>query len=135
MPAPMPPPEIVRPGNAPDDLLLVVRGGRHSLSDVNLERSTGDCWQEYGFFGISVFAAPEDDLVSLSTSVAQIRRRRELRVVRCGDLRAAGFEVTATFANPRHVSVILPDATPTTFERLRTCFSDPLPNPGYRSDR
>ncbi len=47
-------------------LLLVVRGGANSLSDSVLERSVGDCWEQYTFFGVSVFGAPGDDLVVLS---------------------------------------------------------------------
>jgi hypothetical protein len=135
MPTPLPPPEIIRPDEPPDDLLLVVRGGRSSLSDLNLERATGDCWQRYGFFGVSVFAAPGDDLVSLSHSVGQIRRRPEVRVSRCGTLRESGFDVVATFVNPSHYSVVLPDAGPQAFEQLRSCFSEPRVNPGYEADR
>lgn len=131
----LPPPNIVRSGPPPDDQLLVVRGGRNSLSDSNLERATGDCWEEYGFFGISVFAAPGDDLITLSEAVSQIRRRSEVRVARCGELRASGFEVAATFLNPLHYSVLLPDATPPTFATLRGCFSGPVANPGYEADR
>ncbi len=131
MPLPLPPHEIVRAGPPPTDLLLVVRGGRDSLSDANLERAVGDCWLRYGFFGLSVFGAPDDDLAALSESVSQIRRRREVRVARCGQLRTAGLEVYATFVNPTHYSLILPDAMAATFGRLRTCFSDPQGNPGF----
>ncbi len=88
MALPLPPEEIVRQEAAPPDLLLVVRGGRNSLNDANLERAVGDCWLTYGFFGLSVFGAPDDDLVALSNSVSQVRRRREVRVARCGHLRA-----------------------------------------------
>ncbi len=131
----LPPANIVRAEPPPDDQLLVVRGGRNSLTDTNLERATGDCWEEYGFFGLSVFGAPGDDLIALSERVGPIRRRPEVRVVRCGVLREAGFEVAATFSNPLHVSVVLPDATASTFAHLRSCFSEPMPNPGYEADR
>jgi hypothetical protein len=135
MPLRPPPSEIVRGGPPPDDQLLVVRGGSNSLSDANLERASGDCWEQHGFFGISVFGAPGDDLIALSGAVSQIRRRTELRLARCGELRAAGFEVAATFSNPLHFSVVLPDATPSTFAELRSCFSDPVANPGFQPDR
>lgn len=131
----LPPAGIVRAAPTPGDQLLVVRGGRNSLSDASLERATGDCWAQYQFFGVSVFAAPDDDLVALSERVSQIRRRPEVRVVRCGELRSAGFEVAATFSNPLHFSVVLPDATTATFASLRSCFSDPVPNLGYEADR
>lgn len=131
----LPPANIVRAEPPPDDQLLVVRGGRNSLTDTNLERATGDCWEEYGFFGLSVFGAPGDDLIALSERVSPIRRRPEVRIVRCGQLRDAGFEVAATFSNPLHFSVVLPDATASTFAQLRSCFSEPVPNPGYEADR
>jgi hypothetical protein len=54
----LPPADIVRAEPRPGDQLLVVRGGRNSLTDTNLELATGDCWEEYGFFGLSVFGAP-----------------------------------------------------------------------------
>lgn len=39
-----------------------------------------------------------------------------------------------TFSNPWHFSVVLADATPATFERLRGCFGVPVSNPGYAPD-
>ena len=75
----MPPPEALRDEEPPDDLLLVVRGGANSLSDAVLDRSTSVCWEKYEFFGVSVFAAPEDDLVALSEANLAIRRRRQVR--------------------------------------------------------
>jgi len=110
----------------------VVRGGRQSLSDANLERSTTDTWESYRFFGVSVFAAPDDDLVALSHRQMAIRRRPEVRVTRCGDLRAARFEVAPTFSNPDHFSIILAEATSEAFARLRSVFSEPVANPGYQ---
>ncbi len=118
----------------PDDLLLVVRGGANSLNDVALERSTSDCFEEFGFFGVSVFAAAGDDLVALSSEVQAIRRRRQVRSARCGALRQAGFEVAATFPNPTHYSVVLAVATVETFASLRECFSPPYDNPGFQRD-
>lgn len=131
----MPPPEVLRDEEPPDDLLLVVRGGVNSLSDTILDRSVGDSWEQYGFFGVSVFAAPEDDLVALSDANLAIRRRSQVRTARCGALRKAGFEVAATFPNPGHYSVVLPDATAERFASLRACFSAPVDNPGFDPER
>lgn len=39
-----------------------------------------------------------------------------------------------TFSNPWPFSVVLSDATPATFERLRLCFGEPLSNTGYAPD-
>ena len=130
----LPPRHLLRDEPPPDDLLLVVRGGTNSLNDASLDRSAGDSWEQYGFFGISVFGAPEDDLVALSHSSLTIRRRSQVRTARCGALRAAGFRVAATFTNPRHYSVVLPDLTPESFASLRSCFSRPVENPGFAPD-
>jgi hypothetical protein len=135
MPLRPPAVEIVREEPPPDDQLLDVRGGRNSLTDANLERASGDCWERYGFFGVSVFAALGDELVALSDAVTQMRRRPELRLARCGGLRSARFEVAATFSNPLHFSVVLPDATPSTFAALRSCFSEPVAKPGFQADK
>ena len=131
----LPPQSLLRDEPPPDNLLLVVRGGVNSLSDVVLNRSAGDCWERYGFFGVSVFGAPGDDLIALSRVNMAIRRRRQVRSARCGALRAAGFEVAATFTNPGHYSIVLPDLTPDRFALLRSCFSEPLENPGFEADR
>lgn len=130
-----PPPELFRPEPAPDDLLLVVRGGRLTLSDAHLANQVGDCWERHHFFGVSVFGAPKDDLVVLSRAVRAIRIRPVVRVSRSGTLRSAGFEVMPTFRNPYHFSVVLPDATPATLGSLRSCFTEAEPNPGYEPEQ
>ena len=63
-----------------------------------------------------------------------IRRRSQVRTARCGELRAAGFEVVATFTNPGHYSVVLSDVAPERFAWLRSCFSLPVDNPGFQPD-
>lgn len=131
----LPPRHLLRDEAPPDDLLLVVRGGTNGLSDVVLDRTVADCWEEHRFFGLSVFAAPGDDLIALSLTNPAVALRRQLRTARVGPLRAAGFEVAATFARPDHYSIVLPEATAASFEGLRSCFSDPVDNPGYRPDR
>lgn len=131
----LPPPEVVRDERPPDDLLLVVRGGANGLSDAVLHRTTGDCWERHGFFGVSVFSAPGDDLVGLSRANLAIRRRSQVRTARCRALRNAGFEVVATFTNPGHYSVVLPDTTDERFASLRSCFSPAVTNPGFDPDR
>ena len=130
----LPSSDLLRPEPPPDDLLLVVRGGTTTLGDTHLSNQVSDCWDRHRFFGVSVFGAPNDDLAVLSRDVRAIRVRPLVRVARCGPLRAAGFEVMPTFPNPHHFSVVLPDAAPRTFEALRRCFSDPIPNPGHQPE-
>lgn len=129
-----PPADLLRPEPPPDDLLLVVRGGTLTLSDGHLTNQVSDCWERHRFFGVSVFGAPDDDLGILSQAVRAIRIRPVVRMARCGSLRSAGFEVLPTFPNPYHFSVVLPDAAPVTFDTLRRCFGDPMPNPGHQPD-
>jgi hypothetical protein len=130
----LPPEEILRPIPPPDDLLLVVRGGVRTLSDAHLAKQVGDCWERWQFFGVSVFGAPDDDLLSVSAAVRAIRIRPLVRVTRCAVLRAAGFGVLPTFANLWHFSVVLPDATPVSFDALRHCFGDAVANPGHQPE-
>jgi hypothetical protein len=130
----LPSQSLLRAGPPPDDLLMVVRGGTRTLSDAHLTNQVGDCWQRHQFFGVSVFGAPGDDLVALSRAVRAIRIRPVVRVTRCGVLRSAGLEVMPTFPNPHHYSVVLPDASPTTFEAVRTCFGATEPNPGHEPE-
>ncbi len=131
----LPPAEIVRDETLPGELLLVVRGGRDSLSDSHLERATTDTWERYRFFGVSVFGAPDGDLGALSRREPAIRRRAEVRVARVGVLRSSGFEVVPTFSNPVHFSIVMAGASTTVFAQLRSCFSTPQPNPGHEPDR
>jgi hypothetical protein len=113
---------------------MVVRGGTRTLSDAHLTNQVADCWEPHQFFGVSVFGAPDDDLVALSRSIRAIRLRSVVRVARCGALRSAGLEVMPTFLNPYHYSAVLPDASPATFELLRRCFGPPEPNPGHEPE-
>jgi len=115
--------------------MLVVRGGRNSLSDDLLARAAMDTWEHHRFFGVSVLGVPDDDLTALSGREPAIRRRPEVRTARVGALRRAGFEVVGTFANPAHYSVVMEEPTPAVFGQLRSCFSEPQPNPGYEPDR
>jgi hypothetical protein len=127
----LPPSHILRSQALPDDAVVVVRGGERSLEDTVLDRTVGDCWSAYGFFGLSVFADPSsDDLAQLSRQTP-LARRRLIRIAPVGALRKAAFEVMPTFSNPYHFSVVLPDATLRTYSELRSCFNAPVLNPGY----
>ena len=121
----------LRGDTPPPDATLVVRGGQRSLSDEVLVRTAEANFEAYGFWALSVFLAPGNDLVSLSREVVAVRRRRLVRTARCGDLRGAGFALLDTTRHPLHFSIVLAELTPPTFDRLRTCFSEPIANPGY----
>ncbi|HEX3621328.1 MAG TPA: hypothetical protein VHT97_03335 [Acidimicrobiales bacterium] len=129
----MPPQTIrLRGDDPPADATLVVRGGSQSLSDELLERAAETNRTAFGFWAISVFLAPGGDLAELSQEVPAIRRRRSVRTARCGTLRSAGFPLLDTTRHPLHFSIVLAELTVSTFDRLRSCFGDPVANPGYR---
>jgi len=130
----LPPEHVRRDEPPPDDLLLFVRGGKGSLSDLHLANQVGDCWDRHRFFGVSVFGAPDDDLVALCRAIRAIRVRPVVRFARVGDIRNAGFEAMPTFPNPHHFSVVLPNAAPSTFVDLRRCFTEPQPNVGFEPE-
>jgi hypothetical protein len=115
----------------PGDATLVIRGGVDSLADGILIRTAETNHAAFGFWALSVFLAPGNDLVALSREVSTIRRRRNIRTASCGTLRAAGFPLLDTTRHPLHFSVVLAELTTATFERLRRCFSDPVTNPGF----
>lgn len=71
----------------------------------------------FGFWALSVFLVPDDDLVCLSQAVVAVRRRRTVRVANCGELRAAGFALLDTTRHPLHLSIVLAELTVATFDR------------------
>jgi hypothetical protein len=115
----------------PANATLVVRGGERSLSDEILRDTAEASFEAFGFWALSVFLAPDDDLVRLSQDVVAIRRRRMVRTAESRHLRAAGFPLFDTTRHPLHFSVVLAELTSPTFARLRSCFSGPTRNPGY----
>lgn len=115
----------------PGDATVVVRGGERSLSDEILQQTAEANLEVFGFWALSVFLAPGNDLVRLSREVDAMRRRRSVRTARCGELRSVGFPLLDTTRHPLHFSIVLAELTAPTFDRLRNCFSNSMPNPGY----
>jgi hypothetical protein len=128
----MPPHAIRLRGDVPPaNATVVVRGGERSLSDEILRDTAEANFEAFGFWALSVFLAPDDDLVQLARDVVAIRRRRLVRTAECGHLRAAGFPLFDTTRHSLHFSVVIAELTVPTFGRLRSCFSGPMSNPGY----
>lgn len=127
----IPPSSILRAEPPPDNVVVVIRGGEHSLDDAVLDRAVGDCWDAHGFFGMSVFADPAGNDIGELAGRTPLVRRRVLRTALVGRLREADFEVMPTFANRYHFSIVMPDATARTFEQVRLCFGPAIANPGY----
>jgi hypothetical protein len=114
-----------------DRAAVAVRGGTTTLSDELIHRAALISVRELGFPSISVFVATDGDVAAMVERVGVLWERPKLRLARVGDLRTAGFPLLATKGAP-HYSVVLPDVASRTLDRLRSCFSEPMENPGHR---
>jgi hypothetical protein len=115
---------------APDDGILVVRGGPNSVEKLLTHaHRTHDAFVLDGnpLWGVSVFCALDD--IGPASLDALLRRFASYRVVhlpRVGRLRDAGFDLLPTFKRP-HFTVKLqsPDGAP----RLLSALGNAEPNP------
>ena len=57
-------PEL-RDEDPPDDVVVVVRGGLHSLDPDKVVEVCEDSFADFGFYGVSVFAALDGDVEAL----------------------------------------------------------------------
>ena len=113
-------PEL-RDEDPPDDVVVVVRGGLHSLDPDKVVEVCEDSFADFGFYGVSVFAALDGDVEALCKRLERLRSPGTIWTAVCGDLRTAGFTLAATDAPP-HFDVVLPDLDPGTVDALRACF-------------
>lgn len=118
---------ILRDEVPPDDAVVVIRGGLHSLDPDRVRATAEDSFLDTGVYGISVFAAHDGDVRALCQQIGRLRSPGVIWVARCGDLRAAGFSLLATDASP-HFDVVLPDLTVGRLAALVWCFES-RPNP------
>jgi hypothetical protein len=116
----MRPPEL-RDEDPPDDAVVVIRGGLHSLDTDKVIEVCLDSFADFGFYGLSVFAALDGDVEGLCRRLERLRGPGTIWVAGCGQLRAAGFTLVATDASP-HFDVVLPSLTPDIVEAIRACF-------------
>jgi hypothetical protein len=116
----MRPPEL-RNEDPPDDVVVVIRGGLHSLDADKVIAACEDSFADFGFYGLSVFAALDGDLEGLCRRLERLRSPGTIWVASCGRLRAAGFTLVATDASP-HFDVVLPSLTRDIVEAVRACF-------------
>lgn len=113
-------PEL-RNDEPPDDAVVVIRGGLHSLDIEKVIEVCEDSFADFGFYGLSVFAALDGDVEALCLSLERLRSPGTIWVATCGRLRAAGFSLAATDTSP-HFDVVLPSVDRSTVEHLRACF-------------
>ena len=113
-------PEI-RDEEPPDDAVVVIRGGLHSLDVEKVIEVCEDSFVDFGFYGLSVFAALDGDVEALCLRLERLRSPGVVWVANCGTLRAAGFELVATDASP-HFDVVLPSLDRDIVNSVRACF-------------
>ena len=114
-------PPVLRDEDPPDDAVVVIRGGLHSLDAEKVIAVCEDSFDDFGFYGLSVFAAIDGDVEALCLALERFRSPGTIWVATCGRLRAAGFSLAATDASP-HFDVVLPSLDRTTVDAVRACF-------------
>jgi len=122
-------PEL-RDEEPPDDAVVVIRGGLHSLDTEKVIQGCEDSFVDFGFYGLSVFAAFDGDVEALCLRLERLRSPGTIWVARCGTLRGAGFTLAATDAAPRF-DVVLPSIDALTIEALQACF-EAMDNPAKK---
>jgi hypothetical protein len=121
-------PILLRDEQPPDDVVVVVRGGL--LTPDSVRMTVQRCRREYGFLGLSVYAAVGVTVAGLVATVSQLGpdRYRRLRLSTFGAWHVAGFPLWPPNLFP-HFSIVLPDLQAPTLARLEACFGPPQASP------
>lgn len=119
-------PLLLRDEEPPDDVVVVVRGGE--MNSAYVRKAAISSHDEFGIYGISVFAALEVDAMTLCRSEPGLAGYGKVRLSTAGRLRALGFVLLPTLDRP-HFDVVLPDLDDDTLDRLELGFDNPIPNP------
>lgn len=120
---------VLRGDDPPAEAHVVIRGGEHGMSAATLRRTASRCFEEFGFYGVSVFVAIDTSVDDLCRAVDAVRRYGRIRRSAVGRLHSGGFPLIATGRRP-HFDIVLPDLADETLDRLATCFDPAEPNPG-----
>lgn len=116
----------LRSEDPPDDTVVIVRGGE--MVSNHIRRTATRSFEEFGFYGVSVFAALDTDVDELCGREPELGRYGKVRLSTVGRLRRERFAVIPTLDRP-HFDIVLPDITADTLERLESAFDAPIPNP------
>ena len=111
--------------------LVIVRLGSRTVDDEILSLSVAECHNRWGIWGISVLEVPGGDYNQLARLRPIMTERRQLLVADAAALIDDGFPLLPTLDSP-HWTVVLAAATPALFQRLRSHFQGPIPNPTFR---
>ena len=119
-------PIVVRDEEAPDDVVVVVRGGE--MNGDTVRRTATDAFDEFGIYTVSVFLALDATVDELCQDRPELQRYGKVRLTTAGRLRTLGFALVPTLDRP-HYDVVLPDLADATLDRLELGFDRPIPNP------
>jgi hypothetical protein len=120
-------PLILRVEQPPDELNIVVRAG--VMSRASIQQAANRTLGVYGLYGISVEGIFVDSLPDACRLSERLVGYRQIRLSTFGRLRRAGFALLATFDHP-HFTLVLPDLSENTVDRLNDNFDSAIPNPG-----
>lgn len=110
-----------------DDALVVVRGG--DLDPASIRRDATNAHRRFGEYGISVFAAADDEALDVLAR-DRLLRFEILTLMTAGAIRAVDLELRPTFRRP-HYTIVLPDLD-RSIERLSACENVRWRNPHFR---
>ncbi len=119
-------PIVLRDEDAPDDAVVVVRGGE--MNGDTVRRTATDAFDEFGIYAVSVFLALDVSVEQLCRDRPELQRYGKVRMSTAGRLRALGFAMIPTLDRP-HFDVVLPDLADATLDRLESGFDRPVLNP------
>jgi len=108
--------------------------GTATLDDRKLHEQCERSLLRWGIHGFSVFEVPDGDYEALARLAPIVTVRPKLFEARGEDLLDSGFPLLPTADHP-HWTVVLSEATPTQFARVRACFRGPIDNPAYLQPR
>ena len=113
----------------PEPTVVIVRGGE--MVPDHVRRTAIRAFEEFGFYGVSVFAALDIDIAQLCAREPQLSRYGKIRLSTVGRLRQERFALIPTLHRP-HFDLVLPDVSTDTLGRLEGVFDVPIPNPARR---
>lgn len=119
-------PIVLRDEAAPDDAIVVVRGGE--MNHDTVRRTATDAFDEFGIYTVSVFLVLDGSPDDLCRDLPELQRYGKVRLSTAGRLRSLGFALVPTLDHP-HYDVVLPDLTDGTLDRLEVGFDRPIANP------
>jgi hypothetical protein len=112
--------------------VIVVRGGNMTAAQL-LARARKDHGR-LGRYGISAFAGGTPSMTAADIVSEATIPHKVIRTATVERIRAAGFEISWSFARPHCTIDVGPKPTEARVLRLLSAFDPPIPNPGLRGE-